>query len=189
MGNSKIALINLYYPESGYGDRLHYPPLGIAYLSEYLDEKKVDHCVIDMGAGYSSDKILEELTILKPDWVGISVNSLNLVATQNFIKRIKVETLAKIVVGGPHVTTRGEKIFSDLEYINYAVVGEGEESLYELVTNKPAWAIKGIVYKNIDGNITSNERRITENIDEIPFPKFKRFELDSYLTVSMLNAF
>ncbi|MBW2974182.1 radical SAM protein, partial [Candidatus Woesearchaeota archaeon] len=61
-------------------------------------------------------------------------------------------------------------------------VGEGEESFYELVAGRPLEEVKGLVYKDGKGRIRSNERRITEDIDTIPFPKFRMFELEKYPT-------
>lgn len=36
MKKHQIVLINIYYSESGYGDKLNFLPLGIAFISEYL---------------------------------------------------------------------------------------------------------------------------------------------------------
>ncbi|MBW2974491.1 cobalamin B12-binding domain-containing protein, partial [Candidatus Woesearchaeota archaeon] len=106
MGRKRIVLINVYYPESGYGDKLNYPPLGVGYFSEYLDEKGVDHDVIDMGLGYSSEDVLSKISSLKPGFVGVSINSLFLDKTDSLIRKIKSAFPdAKVVVGGPHVTT------------------------------------------------------------------------------------
>ena len=38
----KILLLNIYYEDSGYGKKLNFPPLGIAYISEYLDQRNPD---------------------------------------------------------------------------------------------------------------------------------------------------
>lgn len=181
MEKNKIVLLHIYYKESGYGKKLHYPPLGIAYISEYLEKKNIKHYIIDQGLGYSATQILKKLKKLNPNWIGISINSLSLNKTNELIKKIKSKIgQVKIVVGGPHVTTQGIRIFSELPSINYAIVGEGEKSFFNLITNKDKSKIKGLIYKNDDGFIKSNERRITKDINELPFPKFKRFELDKY---------
>jgi radical SAM superfamily enzyme YgiQ (UPF0313 family) len=178
----KIFLVNVYYQESGYGDKLNFPPVGLGYISEFLDVKGVDHQVFDMGIGEKIEDILAHIRLTLPSFVGISISSLQIGKTAEIIKSMKrVSPSTKVVVGGPHVTTQGVKIFADIPEVDYGIVGEGEESFYELVSGKPDAIIPGLVYK--EGNdAKANERRITENIDIIPFPRFKRFKLDQYGT-------
>ncbi len=191
MKGKQIVLLNLYYAESGYGEILHYPPLGIAYISEYLDEKKINHHVIDMGLGYTPTQIIDKLEAIKPFWIAISLNSLEIEKSKMLINKIKEKfPETKIVVGGPHPSTQGPKILSELKNIDYGIVGEAEESFYELVAGQPKEHIKGLVYKNSLGKAIMNERRVTEDINQIPFPKFKRFELDSYVkkTIPLISS-
>ena len=182
MTKPQIVLINIYYSESAYGDKLNFPPLGIAYISEYLNIYDIDHCVIDMGLGYTPKQILEKIKSFQPKWIGISINSLLINRTYNLIKKIKkINPLVNIVVGGPHVTTQGIKILSEIPSVDYAIVGEGEVSFFELISDKSKSEIKGLVYKAKDGSFRINERRIMEDLDNIPFPKFEKFELNKYL--------
>lgn len=135
-----------------------------------------------MGLGYTFDQILDKLKEITPEWIGISLNSLRMDMTISFIKNIKKNLLTtKIVVGGPHVTTNGIKVFDEIPELDYAIIGEGEESLYDLITNVPESEIRGLIYKDGEGKIRSNERRITDDINIIPFPKFTHFELDKYV--------
>ncbi len=181
MEKEVIVLIHVYYPDSGYGDKLIHPPLGIAYISEFLEEKEIDHYIVDMGLGYTKNQILEKLNELKPKWVGISLNSLLMNETAKLIKAIRGRLPNTfIIVGGPHVTTQGLKIFEELPEIDYAIVGEGEESFYEIITDKDKSEIKGLIYRDENSYLIVNKRRITEDLNEIPFPKFKKFELNKY---------
>jgi len=181
MKKQPIILINIYYSESGYGDRLNFPPIGIAYISEYLNIYDIDHHIIDMGLGYTPKQILEKIKSIQPKWIGISINSLLIDRTRTLIEKIKeINPTVNIVAGGPHATTQGIKIFSDIPSVDYAIVGEGEISFYELKSDKLESDIKGLVYKAKDGSFKINERRIMENLDNIPFPKFEKFELNKY---------
>lgn len=177
----KIVLINVYYSESGYGTKLNFPPVGLAYISEYLDVNKSDHIVFDMGLGLSSEYILGKIAILSPSIIGLSINSLQLNKTKEFIEKIRIcMPASKIIVGGPHVTTRGERVFLDLPNIDFGIAGEGEESFFELISDVTNSNIPGLIYKDDSGEICSNPCRITKNIDSIPFPKFKKFDLQAY---------
>ena len=181
--NCSIILINIYYPESGYGEKLNYPPLGLAYLSEFLDKNDIEHIVIDQGLGYTQKDILRKISEIKPDWVGISLNSLLINKSIDLINKINENNPeTRIVVGGPHVTTKRKEIFNELKTIEFAVVGEGGESFLKLVTGKRKKEIEGLIYTDEEGTLVSNNRRITKDINTIPFPRFMKFELNSYLT-------
>jgi anaerobic magnesium-protoporphyrin IX monomethyl ester cyclase len=186
----KIFLVNVYYPESGYGEKLNFPPVGLGYISEFLDLKGVDHEIIDMGIGTTIEEIFGRVRRDHPAFIGFSINSLQLKKTREIMKSVKRESPeTMIVVGGPHVTTQGVKVFADLPEVDFGIVGEGEESFYDLVSGKPSTGIAGLVYKE-NGVPKENERRITENIDTIPFPKFKRFKLQEYRqkTIPLLSS-
>ncbi len=182
MKKHKIVLINIYYSESGYGDKLNFPPLGIAYISEYLNIYEINHQIIDMGLGYTPKQIFEKIKSFQPKWIGISINSLFINRTCSLIEKIKdINPTVNIVVGGPHITTQGINILSEIPSVDYAIVGEGEISFYELISDKSKSEIKGLVYRTKDGSFKINERRIIEELDNIPFPKFEKFELNKYL--------
>lgn len=183
---TSILLVNVYYAESGYGDRLLTPPLGIAYLSEYLTEKGVDHRVIDMGLGHTPDEIIRRVQELNSSAVGFSINSLCMDRTIRLIEaaRAAVPRL-RIIAGGPHVSTIQDSLLSDCPAIDYAIVGEGEVSLFQLLSGDPPEGIAGLVYRDQAGKTHANPKRITENIDTIPFPRFGAFELDAYADKSV----
>lgn len=176
-----IVLVNVYYAESGYGERLLTPPLGIAYLSEYLSAKDVDHHVIDMGLGYTAEQVIRRVKELNSDSVGFSINSLCMDRTTRLIKAVKeaVPSL-RIIAGGPHVSTLRESLLEECPYIDYAIIGEGEQSLFELLRGDAPENIPGLIYRDGRGKVHVNQKRITDNIDTLPFPKFGKFELDAY---------
>jgi len=178
---TSIVLVNVYYAESGYGERLLTPPLGIAYLSEYLSERGVDHHVMDMGLGHTQDQIISRVKELKSSAIGFSINSLCMDRTIGLITSAK-ETVPslRIVAGGPHVSTLQEALFRECPAIDYAIIGEGETSLFELLRGDPPENIPGLIYRDARGNMRVNQKRITDNVDTLPFPKFEKFELDSY---------
>jgi radical SAM superfamily enzyme YgiQ (UPF0313 family) len=181
-----IALVNVYFTESGYGDRLHTPPLGVGYISEYLNKKNVKNYVIDMGLGYTKDQIVQKIKKLHTAAVGFSINSLCMEKTADLIKAVKTsQPSALMIVGGPHVSTIKESILNECPLLDYAIIGEGEESLYQLLKGNDPESIAGLIYRDDAGKIKVNHKRITENIDTLPFPKFTQFELDKYADKSM----
>ncbi len=183
---TSIVLINVYYAESGYGERLHTPPLGTGYLSEYLSKKNIHHHIIDMGLGYTKDQILQKVKDVNSEAIGFSINSLCMDKTADLIKSVKEAVpSAHIIVGAPHVSTVKEAILAEYPYIDYAIIGEGEESLFQLLKGDPPESIAGLLYRDKSGAVHVNQKRITENIDTIPFPQFRKFELDLYTDKSI----
>jgi hypothetical protein len=61
-----VLLVNLYYPESGYGEKLNFPPVGLGYLSQYLTAENIAHQVIDTGAGSTHREVLEKIQEMRP---------------------------------------------------------------------------------------------------------------------------
>jgi len=174
-------LVNVYFSESGYGDRLLTPPLGIGYISEFLDSKSIPHRVIDMGLGYFQDDIVAEVQEHNPAVIGFSINSLCMDKTSALLKAVKkASPKTLVVVGGPHVSTLRSNIFKDCPSADFAIIGEGEESFYQILRGVPSEDISGLIYRDATGNVHENTKRITENLDSLPFPKFKKFELDKY---------
>ena len=181
-----IVLVNVYYAESGYGERLLTPPLGIAYLSEYLTARKVDHHIMDMGLGCTNDQIISRVKEFNSSAIGFSINSLCMDKTIDLIKSTKeaVPSL-QVIAGGPHVSTLQEALLRECPCIDYGIVGEGEASLFELLRGDPPENIPGLIYRGERGIIRVNQKRITENIDALPFPQFEKCELGSYEDTSI----
>ncbi len=81
----------------------------------------------------------------------------------------KTDTI--FIAGGPHPSGCPEET---LEYFDYVVIGEGEETLPELISalnnNGDVSAVKGIAYKD-NGKVDLHRRR--ENVDLDQYPPFK----------------
>jgi len=57
-------LLSFYYKELGYGDRLSFPPIGLGYLAQYLENKGIKVSVVDMGRGLSL-RIQKNLSVVR----------------------------------------------------------------------------------------------------------------------------
>jgi len=79
-----------------------------------------------------------------------------------------------VAIGGAHSTFLPDE---SLQYVDYVVRGEGEETLVELIehlkTDKPLDAIKGLSYKTTDGNMVHNPGRdLLKDLNDAPIPDF-----------------
>jgi anaerobic magnesium-protoporphyrin IX monomethyl ester cyclase len=163
-----------------------YPPLGILYLSAYLEEKNIGHAVFDTTFS-AREKFNEYLLEKKPSILAIYINlmtKVNVLKTIQFVRSQPSLQHTKIVLGGPDVRYNKEQLLHN--GANFLVIGEGEETFYELVTslhnNQPHQGIAGISFKLDDGTIVINpERSLRKNLDELPIPNRKKINLNAYL--------
>ena len=91
------------------------------------------------------------------------------------------------MLGGSHITSLPHKLS---EYIDIGIVGEGEETVCELMKlfdkedefkKSELKKINGVVYHNNGKNFITPQRELIEPIDKIPFPDRTLFNMRDYL--------
>lgn len=184
MRYSSVFLVNFYYSESGQGERLNYPPLGAGYLSEYLESKGIQTRVLDMGTGKKMDQaedlISQNIEKFKPALLGISLNSMCFTRSIEIISNIhKKYPELPIAVGGPNASSKGVELLKKYNFLNYVIIREGEKPLAKLCLGEEFKKIPGLIWRQ-GSEFYSNPDMTTEDLSEFPFPKYKRFRLDSY---------
>ena len=169
------------------------PPLGLASISAYLTSHGIANDIIDCYAHPDSDKLITQyLLVQKPDYVGFSCT------TSSFFDGIRLAEIAKnllpevvIVFGGVHVSAVKEDILKKYPVIDYCVVGEGEETLRELLCSKSTSQktnIPGLVLREKNGDIRFvGQRKEQLDLDSLPFPDYKK--LDGYPQAYKLPIF
>lgn len=129
-------------------------------------------------------KGLEQLLEEEYDLVGMSANFTNAVTFGlDYAKLIKAKYPNTIVIaGGNHSTLQPEDLlYNKFDYIIY---GEGELTFKEFVLKlKAGQSPDGIdgIYRLENNEIVKNPpRAIIENLDELPFNDYTKFELEPY---------
>jgi anaerobic magnesium-protoporphyrin IX monomethyl ester cyclase len=159
--------------------RARYPAIGIGYIIALLKQARVTCKVLDMNIGYSSDDVLAFVKSNKPDFVGIMIFSAGYQMAYSLIDYLRPHYEGKVVVGGPHVSVVTKQILEETT-ADFAIVGEGEHALLELVQNSELKAIKGLIWRQESKIIVNETRPYLEDIDSLPFPAFEDFELEKY---------
>ena len=159
-------------------------PAGIGSLSEYLSWRGIDNDVFDLNLKGTDLKQLEKkVKTCKPDLIGFSMMSLNHRFNYDIMHSLK-ETFPHIsfVAGGPHISTVREEALIGCKDIDYAVVLEGEETLLELINSeKEVNDIKGLMHRSDKhGIIFNGERPFLKHLDDLPFPKYEKFDKTKY---------
>lgn len=163
-----------------------FPPIGLAYLSSFLHQHDFKTQIIDMEADkLKISEISKILRVLKPKVIGISIISdLTYLISYKIIKKIKSISNIPVIVGGIFPTQNPDFLINKSE-IDYVIRGEGEKTLLELmeflISSKGNLKnINGISYK-INGQIIHNpQRELIKNLDEIPFPKWNKHDVNKY---------
>ena len=164
-----------------------YPPLGLLYISKYLKNNSIDVGLFDSTFS-SFEALTTEILLKKPESIAIYTNlmtKLNVIKLMKFIRKEDELNSTKIILGGPDVSYNYEK------YLNagadYIVIGEGEETMLELVksivSNDNCHEIDGIAFKNEKEFFKNKPRQKIKNVDDLPQPDREGIDLNAYLEV------
>lgn len=197
----KIVLTHGYFLEEDPKEKLimrPYPPLGILYISAYLEANGYSNEVFDSTFN-SLDALKKHLLDERPGVVGIYTNlmtKLNVLKIISFVKAESTLSETKIVLGGPEIRNHKEEF---LKFGADAIVfGEGEESMLELVNAfshaKSLHGIPGTAFVDQEKIIVNPERVLIHDINQLPFPARTKINLQKYFDtwrthhgISMIN--
>jgi anaerobic magnesium-protoporphyrin IX monomethyl ester cyclase len=132
--------------------------------------------VIDAAAeNLSIDEALARTLDFEPDVVGVSATTVGIVAAAQFAARVKsARPEALTVIGGCHVTALPEETLREFLSFDMAVLGEGEETLVEILSAIAAGrAPDGLLgtAARCDHSVIVNARRPQiDNLDTLPLP-------------------
>ncbi len=147
-------------------------PLGIGYLASYV---RAHADSIPASLDLLAAESLEELIDFAPHVVGISSVTSCFSHAVEMARHIKQATGARVIGGGYHVSALPHRL---PECFDAAVVGEGEETLRELLAAAAAgeWAaqtlsrISGIAYRDGGGVVVNDRRPLLHPLDSLPLP-------------------
>lgn len=184
----KILLIN---PPLRQENIPHDFPIGLGYIASSLMHSGYKNItVLDIYAERLSKQEvnirLNELLQEKVDIIGIG----GLITTYKYIKWLvnHIRTNLKfnniIVLGGGLATSESSILFEELK-IDYAVLGEGEKTIVELVKaiegKKNLDSVDGICYKSGNKLMYAKPAKPIKEIDSLPFPAWDLFPIGQYL--------
>ncbi|MCG6909539.1 MAG: B12-binding domain-containing radical SAM protein [Deltaproteobacteria bacterium] len=191
---ARFLLVNPFYPIS----ETPSPPLGLAFLAGALEAAGVDVEILDLVVfPYAKKRLQSILKRFDPQFVGFTAVTMNIENALSVLRDVKsLSPDIMTVMGGPHVTFCAEETMRAVPEIDFVVLGEGEETVVELVASprRPeSWShIRGLVYRDGDGISSSGPRPFIQNIDTLPDPARHLVPLGRYralgLPVSMTTS-
>lgn len=163
-------------------------PVGLGFVAKALEMAGIEYEVVDLNID-SIEYLMDRIRRFKPQFFCISMMSYRCKEAYDLLTSVKdIFPELKIVVGGPHATANRETALVECPSIDFAVVGEGEITLVELVKGKSLVSIKGLLYRDGEDVKFTGERDFIANLDEIPFPTYAGFKIEKYGTSMVLHS-
>jgi len=152
-----------------------YPPLGLAQIAAVCRKNGHEIKIVDADAlGLSVKQVKEEAAKFSPQILCVSL------WTSTFENELEGARILKeefgnivLIVGGPHMDLYAHETMERFRFIDYGVIGEGEETIEELLSaldgRRPVEQVNGLVFLK-DGRITmTGHRGLISSLDDIPF--------------------
>lgn len=170
-----------------------YFPLGIGYLASYVRAKGYEPYIFQPPSDSKfGDALIDTIKKIRPNVVGVSVMTNTYPAAVYLLEIIKKEYDCITIMGGHHVSAIGEKVLRESSSIDYIVIGEGEETLFELLealhNNRNVKNISGLGWRKEDGTPVINiQRSFIKDIDTLPFPARDLVDMSRYRSHSYID--
>ncbi len=150
--------------------------VGLGYLSSSLIEGGHKIKVVDLNNDPNSatDRIN---SVREYDIIGISIKSFTI---QSAIEISKVIGRRDLICGGPHITLDGYNFLRDNHNFSIGVIGDGEQTLVELVNalgnNLDLQDVRGILYRDKSEIMVNPRREFIANLVSLPRPNYEVFD-------------
>jgi anaerobic magnesium-protoporphyrin IX monomethyl ester cyclase len=180
--NRKILFINPPYERVAAGyDFLKYitnnsPSLGLLHLAAEVRLHGYEPSIIESDIfNLDVDAVAERVLRERPAYVGITLFTVGVWGAASIARKIKAgapETV--IIVGGPHISSMGKETMQRFKEFDYAVVGEGEKVLMELLTalenGTDLFSVPEILFRKGPFLQATAGKAVNRLLDELPMP-------------------
>lgn len=144
------------------------PPTDLMYLAAVAVKAGLEAKINDYSQNGDYEADLKEF---KPDYLVVNIATPTLEHDLDAVKKAKeicpnVITIAK----GAAFLTLAEKIIKEHNELDFGILGEAENTLKEILEDKPKAEILGLYYKENDEVKFTGNRPFIEDLDSLPFP-------------------
>lgn len=153
------------------------PPLGLLSIMAWLEKHQISSEIIDCYATpLPQAELVREILRRTPDLVAFSCTTSSFPEGNRIAEALKAtDSRIRIVFGGAHACTMGAALLDRFPAIDCLVLGEGEQTMLELVRSgfRNLANIPGLAYRDADGNgCQSPPRELIADLDDLPFPAY-----------------
>ena len=144
------------------------PPTDLMYLASVAEAAGCVAKIQDYSQGGNFEKDLEDF---KPDFLVVNIATPTLEHDLDAVKKAKeicpdIITIAK----GAAFLNHGNDILANHKSIDIGILGEAEDTLKEILSERPLKDISGIYYRDDLVINFTGARPFIEDLDSIPFP-------------------
>jgi radical SAM superfamily enzyme YgiQ (UPF0313 family) len=155
-------------------------PIGLGYIAKSLMDIGCKVEILDIHTeGINEEKVQKRIANFNFDLIGINAFSTQYKYIKWLTNESKQHTKVPIVLGGPLATHNPELVLKNTD-VDICVVGEGEITIKELVTNKDLHNVRGIYFKDGKEIVKNLPRDNIVNLDTIEFMPYEIFHMDVY---------
>jgi anaerobic magnesium-protoporphyrin IX monomethyl ester cyclase len=162
------------------------PPLGVCYVAAACEEAGADVTILDyIVRKYSPEKLASEMDAFRPDVIGansVTMNFKGAAAIMQDAKRHNPDVVT--MMGGPHVSFDAASTLNKYPGIDLIVIGEGEETLKELlpvIHNRSKWEhVAGIAFRKDGEVVFTGRRELIHDLDTLPKPARHLLPMNRY---------
>lgn len=152
------------------------PPIGICSLASWLEKHGHEAFLCDLYAFPGEEwRMMELIKRENPALVGLSTTTSSFFDAIRLAQKIKdAHPEIKTVFGGVHISALGEELMHSFPVIDYAITGEGEGALLDLMDREgqPPFSKGGIYYRGNGAVLWSGKNHQLEDLDCLPFPAY-----------------
>ena len=147
--------------------------VGVAYLSGALQaaghETRIIHISEQLDYPFDIERVLRDVWGYGPDLIAMSTGTNHYPETRQLLERIKSATGLPIVLGGLHATLNAAQVMDECPFVDFLVVGEGDDALVELVealgAGTTTWSIQNLCQR-CDGALRVNPPRPLKDLSQ-----------------------
>ena len=155
-------------------------PLGLLSIVAYLERHGHHAAVVDClgpAADPNPDATVRTILDHHAPLVGFATTTAGFLDAHDLAVRIKaIRPEVRTVFGGVHVSALGAPLLEQFPAIDLLCLGEGEQTLLDLVQGRPIEQIDGLIYRD-GAEVRANPARAPiPDLDSLPFPAYERLQ-------------
>lgn len=168
-----------------------FPSLSLLYVAGILEAAGCEVLFLDAHAeDIGLDACVERLQRFGPDYVGYTLTTYLFFQSMDWIQAIRKQVDVPVIVGGVHLSIYPRETLG-YRAIDYAITNEAEYALPDLlealVRRTSLADVRGIAYRQPDGDVIVTPKARDCDVDETPYPA--RHLIDNSLYYSFISQY
>lgn len=186
----KVALIQLpHFYGAGFSRPPASYPLGLGYLASVLKDNGIGHEGFNFWEkGLPAEEAVAASEFLDFDFLCVSSYSTQYKYFKRFAALLKAKYPDKPLICGGAGPTFSPEVFLEKNPVDVCVIGEGEETLPDLLKNYASLqSVKGIAYRESGKTVFTDPRPLIRDLAALPLPDRELFDMRKVMSNAELQ--